>query len=381
MQNELFQLAATLTNFKSISPNQAGGIDFIEQYLTKLGFTTTRVDQNSTSNLIARLGNSAPIFAYAGHIDVVPPGDISKWEFNPFTLTAHNGKLYGRGIGDMKGSVASFMLAVKQFLAEKTAECKGSIMLLITSDEEAAATDGTTVMVEHLKQNNTTIDYCLLGEPTSVDNLGDVIKIGRRGSLTGYLEIFGQQGHIAYPDLCNNPIHIFAPVLTELTQTIWDRGNNHFPPTSFQFANLNSGLGVDNVIPDSLYTNFNFRYNNLQSVESLQAQTLAILDKYKLKYNIKWKNSAKPFYTAPGQLTAVVTQSIEQEIGVTPQLKTDGGTSDGRFLIDICSELLEFGLSNKYIHQINENIKQDDLFILFKTYKTILHKLFIEQAR
>ncbi|MBP9743083.1 MAG: succinyl-diaminopimelate desuccinylase [Burkholderiales bacterium] len=377
MQNELFQLAATLTSFKSISPHQAGGIDFIQQYLINLGFITTRLDQNGTSNLIARLGNKAPIFAYAGHIDVVPPGDVSKWEFDPFTLTPHNGKLYGRGIGDMKGSVASFMLAIKQFLAEKTSECSGSIMLLITSDEEAAATDGTVVMVEHLKQNNTIIDYCLLGEPTSVDNLGDVIKIGRRGSLTGHLEIIGQQGHIAYPDLCHNPIHLFVPALAELTQTIWDTGNNHFPPTSFQFANLNSGLGVDNVIPGSLYASFNFRYNNLHNAEDLQTQTVAILDKYKLKYNIKWKNSAKPFYTKPGQLIKTVTQSIESEIQLTPQLKTDGGTSDGRFLIDICSELLEFGLSNKHIHQINENVNQDDLFVLFKTYKTILHKLFI----
>ncbi len=373
--NELLQITKDLVSFKSISPFQDGSIDYVEQYLKTLGFVTTRHDRNDTANLIARFGDKAPIFAFAGHVDVVPPGDLNKWTYNPFILTSADNRLYGRGIGDMKGSVAAFMFAVKELL-KQAKTINGSIMLLITSDEEAAATDGTIVMVEYLKQNNITLDYCLLGEPTSVDLLGDVIKVGRRGSLTGHLEIIGQQGHIAYPDLCQNPIHLFAKALQELTQTKWDDGNEFFPPTSFQFANLNSGLGVDNVIPGSLFASFNFRFNNLHSADSLSHQVEAILNKYNLQYNIRWKNSARPFYTKPGRLVEVVVESIDEELKLKPQLKTDGGTSDGRFLVEVCTELLEFGLSNKYIHQINENINQDDLFALAKTYTIILNKIF-----
>lgn len=376
MSKELLELTSKLISFKSISPNQAGCLDFVGQYLDNLGFNTTRLDRGSTSNLIARFGVSGPIFAYAGHIDVVPPGDLAKWQSNPFTLTKHNEKLYGRGIGDMKGSVAGFMFAVKQFLASNKT-FPGSIMLLITSDEETVATDGTIVMVEYLKQNKIQIDYCLVGEPTSVEKLGDVIKIGRRGSLNGYLEILGLQGHIAYPELCKNPIHLFAKALNDLTTTIWDQGNEHFPATSLQFANINSGLGVNNVIPGSLLSSFNIRYNNLQTAESLQQKIIAILDSHGLAYNIKWQHSANPFYTKPGHLITAIKQAIENSLNITPQLKTDGGTSDGRFLIDVCNELLEFGLPNKSIHQINENINEVDLYQLSTIYTKILENIFI----
>lgn len=372
---QLLELSQKLIAFKSISPDQAGAIDYIGDYLSKLGFTLTRLERNGTSNLIARFGEVSPLFAFAGHIDVVPPGDLEQWDFDPYTLTSHDGCLYGRGIADMKGSVASFMLAVKEFIAHRPL-INGSVMLLITSDEEAAATDGTVLMVEHLKKQGIEIDYCLIGEPTSVEKLGDVVKVGRRGSLTGHLEIIGKQGHIAYPDLCENPIHLFANTMQQLTHTQWDNGTEYFPATSFQFANLNSGLGVDNVIPGNLRASFNFRYNNLHKADSLSEKVIAILEQNKLIYNIKWKNSAKPFHTQPGRLVAIVKQSIESTLGISPQLKTDGGTSDGRFLVEICKELLEFGLSNKYIHQINENIQQSDLYDLANTYNIILNKIF-----
>ena len=372
---QLLELSQKLVSFKSVSPDQAGTIDYIEEYLSELGFVFTRLDRNGTSNLIARLGNCAPIFAFAGHIDVVPAGDLSLWNSDPYTLTSRDGYLYGRGIADMKGSVAGFLFAVKEFILHQ-ATFKGSIMLLITSDEEAAATDGTILMVEHLKEQGVEIDYCLIGEPSSVEKLGDVLKVGRRGSLSGHLEIIGKQGHIAYPDLCANPIHLFAKAMHHLTHTQWDTGTDYFPATSFQFANLNSGLGVDNVIPGNLLASFNFRYNNLHTASTLSEKVIAILEQNKLIYNIKWKNSAKPFHTQPGRLVTVVKHSIESKLGISAQLKTDGGTSDGRFLVEICKELLEFGLSNKYIHQINENIQQSDLYDLADTYNIILNKIF-----
>lgn len=375
INNELLNITKDLISFKSISPFQDGSIDYIEKYLKNLGFVTTRHDRNDTTNLIARFGDKSPIFAFAGHVDVVPTGEISKWTYDPFVLSSYNNRLYGRGIGDMKGAIAAFMFAVNELL-KQVKSINGSIMLLITSDEEAAATDGTTIMVEYLKQNNITLDYCLVGEPTSVDNLGDVIKVGRRGSLTGYLEVIGLQGHIAYPELCKNPIHLFANALKELTSTKWDDGNEFFPATSLQFANLNSGLGVDNVIPDNLFASFNFRYNNLHTSDNLIIKVEDILNKHNLKYNIRWRNSAQPFYTKPGRLNKIVVDTISEELKVIPQLKTDGGTSDGRFLVDVSTEVLEFGLSNKYIHQINENINQNDLFALAKTYTIILDKIF-----
>ena len=372
--NELLKITKDLISFKSISPFQNGSIDYVEDYLKNLGFVTTRHDRNDTTNLIARFGDKAPIFAFAGHVDVVPTGEISKWAYDPFILSSHNNRLYGRGIGDMKGAIAAFMFAVNELL-KQVKSINGSIMLLITSDEEAAANDGTTVIVEYLKQNNITLDYCLVGEPTSVENLGDVIKVGRRGSLTGHLEVTGLQGHIAYPDLCKNPIHLFAETLKALISAKWDDGNEFFPATSLQFANLNSGLGVDNVIPGNLFASFNFRYNNLHSSDSLISKVEGILDKHNLKYNIRWRNSAQPFYTKPGRLNKIVVETIQEELKMTPQLKTDGGTSDGRFLVEVSNELLEFGLSNKYIHQINENINENDLFALAKTYKIILNKI------
>ncbi|MCC2645298.1 MAG: succinyl-diaminopimelate desuccinylase [Burkholderiales bacterium] len=376
-QQKLHELTSKLINFKSISPNQDGCIDYLQQVLTDSGFTISRVDRNNTSNLIAKIGNTGPLFAYAGHIDVVPTGDISQWNFDPFTLSEQDNKLFGRGIADMKGSVAAFIIAVTKFIKQDFFNPdNGQIAILITSDEEASATDGTPVIVEYLKSQNIIIDYCLIGEPSSANLLGDSIKVGRRGSLTGFIEVQGKQGHIAYPELCINPIHTFAPALNELILTKWDNGNNIFPPTSLQIANINAGLGVTNVIANTLTSSFNFRYNNLYNANDLKQKVVAILNKHDIKYTIKWVNSAKPFYTDPGKLLKVVTKSIKQQLGLTPQQKTDGGTSDGRFLIEICNEIIEFGLSNKYIHQINEHINTKDLYDLAKTYYLILNKIF-----
>lgn len=376
-QQKLYELTDKLISFESVSPNQAGCIDYLQQILADIGFVITRINKNSTSNLIAIIGDSGPIFAYAGHIDVVPAGDLSKWDSNPFSLTETNGQLFGRGIADMKGSVAAFVVAVTQFLQNKHLQ-HGQIVLLITSDEESSAVDGTPVIVEYLKAQNIVIDYCLLGEPSAENSLGDTIKIGRRGSLTGYVEVRGKQGHIAYPELCVNPIHTFAPALNELISTKWDNGSDMFPPTGLQIANISAGLGVTNVIANSLSVDFNFRYNDLHDAHSLEQMVVAILDKHNVKYTIKWTNSAKPFHTKPGKLRQVITDSIWQQLAIIPQQKTNGGTSDGRFLIEVCKEIIEFGLSNSSIHQINEHIKSEDLYNLANTYHLILSKIFNE---
>lgn len=374
-EKQLLDLTTKLISFKSVSPDQAGCIDYLEKLLTDIGFKVTRLDQNATSNFIAEIGETGPLLAFAGHIDVVPPGDLTKWKFDPYALTEHDGELYGRGIGDMKGGVAAFIIAALTFIKSYPLN-NSRIALLITSDEEVGGADGTPLMVNYLKQKNQMVDYCILGEPSSALTLGDTLKVGRRGSLTGYLEIHGQQGHIAYPDLCINPIHMFSEALTELTTTKWDDGNEFFPPTSLQFANINSGLGVTNVIPNNLSANFNIRYNNLQTAEGLKKQILMILDKHKVNHTIKWENSAKPFYKQPGKLVNLISETMQEQLQIKPKLKTDGGTSDGRFLVDVCHELVEFGPTNKYIHQINERISTKELYNLANIYYSILYKIF-----
>jgi len=374
-EKKLLELACKLISFKSVSPDQAGCIDYLQKLLTDIGFRVTRLDRNHTTNFIAEIGETGPILAFAGHIDVVPIGDLSKWKFDPYTLTAHDGELYGRGIGDMKGGVAAFIIAAQEFLAHTTLKT-GRIALLITSDEEIGGPDGTPLMIDYLNQKNQIIDYCILGEPSSALTLGDTLKVGRRGSLTGYLEIQGQQGHIAYPDLCINPIHMFSEALAELSITKWDNGNEFFPPTSLQFANINSGLGVTNVIPNTLSANFNIRYNDLQTTDGLKHKIVTILDKHKVIYNIRFENSAKPFYKKPGTLVNITIDTIKKYLQITPKLKTDGGTSDGRFLVEICKELVEFGPTNKYIHQINERISTKELYNLANIYHSILYKIF-----
>ncbi len=375
---ELNELAKTLVACKSITPNQDGCIDFIQTYLKDIGFHITRIDRGNTSNLVATYGNSAPIFAFAGHVDVVPTGDLLRWDNDPFTLTHRDGYLYGRGIADMKGAIAAFLIATKKYITNIKLT-NGTLALLITSDEEGVAVDGTPVIVEYLQKNNIIIDYCILGEPTSFEKIGDVVKVGRRGSLTGTIQVEGKQGHIAYPELCINPIHEFAPALLELATTTWDNGNKFFPASSFQFANINSGLGVNNVIPNILMASFNFRYNTEHSAESLKIAVEYILDRHNIKYTIDWQNSAKPFMTKSGLLIKTIIDSVEEHQNFKPQLKTDGGTSDGRFLITVCNEIVEFGLTNKSIHQINECIKDTELVDLSNNYFKIISKIFNEK--
>lgn len=373
---ELLGLTGRLIKFRSITPDQAGCIDYLEQYLKEHKFTVIRTDRNDTTNLIASYGEGDTTIAFAGHIDVVPPGNPNSWRSkDPFTLYEEDGMLYGRGISDMKGGVAAFIQAVISYVNTHDHH-KFKIMLLITSDEEGRATDGTKVMVEYLQKENIKLDYVVLGEPSSVEKLGDTIKIGRRGSLTAHLEVKGIQGHIAYPQLLKNPIHTFSKVLNQLIDKVWDNGSEYFPPTSLQFSNISAGLGVDNVTPPSLYANFNFRYNDLHTHESLVKDVETILTQAGLDYEIKWHISSLPFLTKKGKLLEVVTAVIQSQLQISTNPKTDGGTSDGRFLINVCDEIVELGLINKSIHQIDEHVPLNDLEQLSMMYYQILDKLF-----
>lgn len=374
--NKLIQVLSDLVAFESVTPHSAGSLEYIENFVTKLGAECVYVNRNQTSNLIVTLGNGNKILAFAGHVDVVPAGDYSKWvNANPFQLHIEDDSIIGRGVADMKGAIAAFLLALEEFVAKNDLN-KYKVMLLLTSDEEGSAHDGTILMVDYLKQNQIQLNYCLVGEPSCVDVLGDTIKVGRRGSLTGNLVINGKQGHIAYPHLCDNPIHSFAPAMSELTSKIWDNGNQFFPASSLQFANINSGLGVTNVIPGQLTANFNFRYNTNHSVDSLKQEVVAILNKYKLNYDLSWQHSANPFLTKVGNLIKLSRQAINEVCGVNVACKTDGGTSDGRFLIEVSDEIIELGLKNASIHQLNEATSISDLTKLTATYAIILSKIF-----
>lgn len=376
MIDKELEILRDLVAFKSVTPDDAGSLDYIADFVKKLGGKSTRVDRNQTTNLISEIGNGNKIFAFAGHVDVVPIGDVSLWKSsNPFEVHQDGDTLIGRGVADMKGSIAAFMVALAEFVKSASFD-DYKIMLLITSDEEGDATDGTPLIVEYLKNNNIRIDNCVIGEPSCTDKLGDVIKVGRRGSLTGNLTILGKQGHIAYPHLCENPIHTFAPALAEISQIKWDNGNQYFPPTSLQFANINSGLGVSNVIPGKLTCNFNFRYNTEHTHNDLQQAIVKILDKHNLKYELTWSHSAKPFMAKVGSLVGNLHQAVNDVCGINPENKTDGGASDGRFLIDCCDEMLEFGLRNNNIHQINESIQVQELTDLTKVYLNLLHLVF-----
>ena len=374
--NRLIQVLADLVAFESVTPNSAGSLEYIESFVTKFGAECTYVNRNQTSNLIVTIGNGDKILAFAGHVDVVPPGDPAKWiNANPYQLHIDGDLIIGRGVADMKGAIAAFLLALEKFVANNDLS-QYKIMLLLTSDEEGSAHDGTILMVDYLKQNQIQLNYCVVGEPSCVDVIGDTIKVGRRGSLTGNLVINGKQGHIAYPHLCDNPIHSFAPAMSELTSKVWDNGNEFFPASSLQFANINSGLGVTNVIPGQLSTNFNFRYNTNHSVESLKQEVVAVLDKYKLNYDLSWQHSANPFLTKVGSLIELSRQAISEVCGVNVACKTDGGTSDGRFLIEVSDEIIELGLRNASIHQLNEATSASDLTKLASIYSILLCKIF-----
>ncbi|MFH2134296.1 MAG: succinyl-diaminopimelate desuccinylase [Pseudomonadota bacterium] len=369
------QLTKQLISRKSLTPNDDGCLDIIGDRLSPLGFNLELMRHSEVDNLWARRGDAAPLVCFAGHTDVVPTGPVERWDSDPFTPTVRDGMLYGRGTSDMKGSIAAFITATERFVAEHP-QHKGSIALLLTSDEEGIAVDGTVRVVEELKERKQGIDYCIVGEPTSVSKTGDTIKNGRRGSLSGTLTVKGVQGHIAYPHLVKNPIHMAAPAVAELAATVWDEGNEYFPPTSFQISNIKGGTGATNVVPGTVEIVFNYRHSTASTVESLKSRLLAILDKHGLEYDLEWENSSgKPYLTPHGDLVDAVASAIKQVTGLDTELSTSGGTSDGRFIADICPQVIELGPLNATIHKVNECVPVADLNALSEIYYLTLCKL------
>jgi succinyl-diaminopimelate desuccinylase len=367
-------LAVELLKRRSLTPDDAGCHDLIAARLAKLGFRVERHRHNGVDNLWARKGSEAPVVCFAGHTDVVPTGPLEQWLSDPFEPTLRDGQLYARGAADMKASDAAFVTAAERFLADHPAH-RGSIAFLLTSDEEGPATDGTVKVVEALKARGETLDYCIVGEPTSAAEFGDTIKNGRRGSLSGTLRVKGVQGHIAYPHLAKNPIHLVAPAIAELADTMWDEGNAYFPPTTWQISNIHAGTGATNVIPGEVVIQFNFRYATASTAEGLMDAMHEILDSHGLAYSIDWSLSGKPFLTPRGTLCDTLSAAIREVTGLTPELSTTGGTSDGRFIADICREVVEFGPLNASIHKINEHVALEDIERLAAVYRKTLEKL------
>ena len=369
----VLDLARELISRRSLTPDDAGCQAIIAKRLARAGFRCETSTSNGVANLWARLGDEPPLVCLAGHTDVVPTGPLDAWESDPFTPTLRGGYLYGRGAADMKGSVAAFVVAVEALLA--SGRPAGSIALLITSDEEGPSVDGTARVVEKLARDETRIDYCIVGEPSSVARLGDMIKNGRRGTLSGTLIVNGVQGHIAYPHLARNPIHLIVPALAELDRTRWDDGNAFFPPTSFQCSNIRSGTGATNVIPGTLELLFNFRYSTESTRESLASRMEETLRRHGLDYALTWTGHGVPFLTPKGHLVEVATAVIREVTGVVTALSCDGGTSDGRFIARICREIVEIGPVNESIHKLNERVSVADLESLAGIYRRILERL------
>jgi succinyl-diaminopimelate desuccinylase len=371
-------LAQELIARRSITPADAGCLDLIAARLAPLGFTCERMDSagptGRVGNLWARRGTAKPLIVFAGHIDVVPSGPVAQWTTDPFVPTECGGFLYGRGAADMKTSVAAGIVAAERLLAGNAA-LEGSLAFLITSDEEGDATDGTVRVVEALKARGERIDCCLIGEPTSVDTQGDTIKNGRRGSLTGRLVVKGVQGHVAYPEKVKNPIHRAAPALAELAAAHWDIGNECFPPTSFQISNIHAGTGAANVVPGTLDVLFNFRFSTASTAEGLQSRVHQILDRHSLEYDLHWTLGGRPFLSQPGRLVSALVEAIKLETDITAELSTTGGTSDGRFIADICPEVVEFGPVNATIHKIDERVALTDIEPLTRIYEATFRKL------
>ncbi|NML59692.1 succinyl-diaminopimelate desuccinylase [Massilia sp. RP-1-19] len=367
-------LTEELIALSSITPDDKGCQRRLAELLEPLGFVCETIESNGVTNLWARKGAASPVFVFAGHTDVVPTGPVEQWHSLPFTPTRRDGKLYGRGAADMKTSIAAMVVACEEFIAAHPAH-KGSIAFLITSDEEGPATDGTVMVCERLEQRGEKIDYCLVGEPTSAHVLGDMIKNGRRGSLSGKLVIKGIQGHIAYPQHARNPIHQAAPALAELAAEQWDDGNEYYLPTSWQVSNIHAGTGANNVIPGELTLEFNFRFSTASTADGLEARVHAILDKHNLEYDLQWTLSGLPFLTPRGTLSDAVAGAIALETGVHTELSTTGGTSDGRFIARICPQVIEFGPPNASIHKIDEHIELRFIDPLKNIYRRTLENL------
>ncbi|SFV53443.1 N-succinyl-L,L-diaminopimelate desuccinylase [hydrothermal vent metagenome] len=368
------ELAKQLINQPSITPDDKDCQKIIAERLEKLGFTIKNLHFDGVDNLWAKKGNKAPLIVFAGHTDVVPVGDEDKWLSPPFEATIKNNKLYGRGSADMKGSIAAFITALETFI-NVNPDFQGSIGLLITSDEEGPAINGTIKVLDYLKQQNEQIDYCIVGEPTATKQVGDVIKNGRRGSLNGFLTVVGKQGHIAYPQLAQNPIHLIAPVLDDLCNEVWDEGNEYFEKTQFQISNINAGTGATNVTPNNIEVIFNFRYNTNNNFETLTKRVENKLKNFNLNYKIDWQHSGEPFITPKGILVNTCIEAIKSITNLDAQLSTTGGTSDGRFIAKTGCEIIELGPCNATIHQINECVGVDELKQLSQIYNRILCNL------
>lgn len=376
--SKTLELAIDLLRRESNTPLDAGCQELMISRLKPLGFKIERMRFGNVDNFYARRGTNGPLLVFAGHTDVVPTGPLDKWHTPPFAPTIKDGMLYARGAADMKTSLAAFITSIEEFVAENPNHT-GSIGLLITSDEEGVAVDGTIKVVEALKARNELFDYCIVGEPTSNKVVGDMIKNGRRGSLSGRLIVKGIQGHIAYPHLVKNPIHMVAPAIKDMVETVWDEGNEYFPPTSWQISNMNGGTGATNVVPGEVEILFNFRFcpelDGAGSTEqNLKSRVHAILDKHALDYTIEWEYSP-PYITPRGNLVDAISGAIKQAYGVSPELSTTGGTSDGRFIADICKQVIEFGPLNATIHKLNECVGVADIEPLKETYKITLEKL------
>jgi len=375
-------LAEQLISLPSITPDDAGCLEVLAARLVPLGFVFERIDSGPdnfrVSNLWARRkganGSAAKTLVFAGHTDVVPTGPLEQWSSNPFVPTHRDGKLFGRGASDMKTSIAAFVVAVEDFLAA-TPEPHVTLALLLTSDEEGPSVDGTKVVVEQLSARGERLDYCIVGEPTSVERTGDMIKNGRRGTLSGKLAVRGIQGHIAYPQLARNPIHQALPALAELAATEWDQGNAFFPPTSWQISNVHGGTGATNIIPGEVVWDFNFRFSTESTAEGLKQRVHAVLDAHGLDYELRWTLGGQPFLTTPGELVTAVQQAILAETGITTELSTTGGTSDGRFIAQVCPQVIELGPPNATIHKIDEHIVVADIEPLTHIYRRTLDNL------
>lgn len=369
-------LLCDLIRCRSVTPEDAGCQAMLSDRLRPLGFECETLQFNDVTNLWARRGDQGPVLCFAGHTDVVPPGDEAEWSTDPFEPTFKDGCLYARGSADMKSGLAAMIVAIEEFLAEHP-DVAGSIALLITSDEEGRARDGTLRVMDALADRNEAIDWCVLGEPSSQHRLGDVVRIGRRGSLSGMLSVKGIQGHVAYPQLADNPIRRFAPVLSELHDIVWDEGNEYFPPTSFQVVDVRAGIGAPNVTPGELSARFNFRYSTEWTHESLQEKVHAVFDGHDIDYELNWHLSGEPFLTKPGKLINAVHEAVTELTGSAPELSTGGGTSDGRFISPAGVDVVELGPVNASIHKVDEHVDVDDVIALTKMYKRIMELMLL----
>jgi succinyl-diaminopimelate desuccinylase len=378
--NPTLELTEDLISRASVTPEDGGCLELLAARLSALGFACERLDSGPAdfrvSNLWARKAGrpGSRTLVFAGHTDVVPTGPLEQWSSAPFVPSHRNGRLYGRGAADMKTSLAAMVVACEEFLAVHP-EPDLSIAFLLTSDEEGPSKDGTAVVVQELKARGEALHYCIVGEPTSVERLGDMIKNGRRGSLSGRLRVKGVQGHIAYPHLARNPIHVFAPALAELATTLWDSGNAHFPPTTWQVSNIHAGTGATNVIPGELVVDFNFRFSTESTAEGLKQRLVSILRRHQVEHELTWTLGGQPFLTPQGRLVEAMREAIRARTGVNTELSTTGGTSDGRFIAQICEQVVEFGPVNASIHKIDEHVAVDDIEPLKDIYKGVLERL------